>query len=112
MIGNEKITIYHKIADRQWVKGVADKCSWQTDVKISASDRGLICASQVSVFIPCSDLQNPVVSTGDIIVRGECAFSGEISAKELLAQSDSITVVGVSDCRELPDIAHLEVTGK
>lgn len=106
------ITIYHRIADREWTRTVFPDCFWQGEVKTKVSDRGMVYASQTSVFIPLSLDADYSIHKGDIVIKGTCQADTTLSERELLAYPDSTKIIGVVDNRLMRGLSHMEVIGR
>lgn len=105
------ITLYHKVSDRKWNRIIL-KGNWQSELKTSISDRGLVYASKTTVFIPASSNDVIPITVGDVLIKGICDLGTDSSAKDLLTHSNSIEVIAVIDNRFQRGLSHLEVIGK
>ncbi len=106
------ITIYHRIADREWTHTVFPDCFWQSEVKTKVSDRGMVYASQTTVFIPLAPTADYSIHKGDIVVKGNYQADASASERELLSHPNSIKIKEIIDNRLMRGLSHLEVIGQ
>lgn len=110
MLGNDLVTIFHKLADRQYVKTVYKNCLWRAGSGSAAASQGNTPASNVAVYMPLSPF--PTVEAGDIIMRGDRSSVTSTAPKDLLALADSATVTYVykNDFGSAA-VSHIKVVG-
>ena len=106
------VTIFHKVTDREWTRTLFTGCFWQGEIKTKVAERGLVYASQTTVFIPLSPGVDHSISKDDIIIMGDYQADTASSERNLLAHPNSIKIIGVIDNRLMRGLSHLEVVGQ
>lgn len=106
------VTVFHKVADREWTRTVFTGCFWQGEIKTKVAERGLIHASQTTVFIPLAPGVDHSISKDDIVIMGICQADTNLSERDLLSYPNSIKTTGVIDNRLMRGLSHLEVVGQ
>lgn len=133
MITNTDITVFNSYIDEDdntlYSPTVIHDVNWQSEEKVTVSDKGLISADEIKIYIPVTSLNGIeyvprkaynslkdktgyfTLKEGDKIVKGE--YMGEISSIKDFNKLDNVaTIISVSDNRYGSiSMQHFEVGG-
>ena len=133
MLTNTDITVFNSYIDEDdntiYSPTVIHDVNWQSEEKVTVSDKGLISADEIKIFIPVTSLNGIeyvprkaynslkdktgyfTLKEGDKIVKGE--YMGEISSIKDFNKLDNVaTIISVADNRYGSiSMQHFEVGG-
>lgn len=134
MLTNTDITIFNSYVDEDdniiYSPTVIRDVNWQSEEKVTVSDKGLISADEIKIYIPVTSLNGIeyvprkaynslkdktgyfTLKEGDKIVKGE--YMGEISSIKDFNKLDNVaTIISVKDNRYGSlSMQHFEVGGE
>ena len=133
MLTNTDITVFNSYIDEDdntlYSSTVIHDVNWQSEEKVTVSDKGLISADEIKIYIPVTSLNGIeyvprkaynslkdktgyfTLKEGDKIVKGE--YMGEISSIKDFNKLDNVaTIISVKDNRYGSiSLQHFEVGG-
>lgn len=134
MLTNTDITVFNSYIDEddntKYSSVVIHDVNWQSEEKVTVSDKGLISADEIKIYIPVTSLNGIeyvprkaynslkdktgyfTLKEGDKIVKGE--YMGEISSIKDFNKLDNVaTIISVADNRYGSiSMQHFEVGGE
>ena len=134
MLTNTDITVFNSYIDEddntKYSSVVIHDVNWQSEEKVTVSDKGLISADEIKIYIPVTSLNGIeyvprkaynslkdktgyfTLKEGDKIVKGE--YMGEISSIKDFNKLDNVaTIISVKDNRYGSlSMQHFEVGGE
>lgn len=133
MLTNTDITVFNSYIDEDdntlYSSVIINGVNWQSEEKVTVSDKGLISADEIKIYIPVTSLNGIeyvprkaynslkdktgyfTLKEGDKIVKGE--YMGEISSIKDFNKLDNVaTIISVADNRYGSiSMQHFEVGG-
>lgn len=133
MLTNTDITVFNSYIDEDdntlYSSVIINGVNWQSEEKVTVSDKGLISADEIKIYIPVTSLNGIeyvprkaynslkdktgyfTLKEGDKIVKGE--YMGEISSIKDFNKLDNVaTIISVKDNRYGSlNMQHFEVGG-
>lgn len=134
MLTNTDITVFNSYIDEDdntlYSSVIINGVNWQSEEKVTVSDKGLISADEIKIYIPVTSLNGIeyvprkaynslkdktgyfTLKEGDKIVKGE--YMGEISSIKDFNKLDNVaTIISVKDNRYGSlSMQHFEVGGE
>lgn len=134
MLTNTDITVFNSYIDEDdntlYSSVIINGVNWQSEEKVTVSDKGLISADEIKIYIPVTSLNGIeyvprkaynslkdktgyfTLKEGDKIVKGE--YMGEISSIKDFNKLDNVaTIISVADNRYGSiSMQHFEVGGE
>ncbi|MEG0509341.1 MAG: DUF6751 family protein [Eubacterium sp.] len=113
MRANTDITIVRIRADSKVTQSIVRGVSWQEERKNTVTDKGLLSADTISIYIPGSSvLHDTVIPKGDFVVKGIKDYTG-LESKDLrrkMEQDGGVLIKSVQDNRNLGvRLGHIEL---
>lgn len=113
MIGNQTVTIFHSISDREWKVFAVGRCMWCGVLGKSSVSKGEVQSDTYTVLLPINETST-AIAPGDVLILGDrsAEFSDQCSRRELLSARDSLTVASVTvHPYGSARVRHVEVRG-
>lgn len=113
MIGNQTVTLFHSIGDREWTIHRIARCMWCGVLSRSSASKGQQQADVFTVLLPITE-ESTAISPGDVLILGDHIerFSAQSTRRELLSVRDSLTVTSVTvHSYGSARVRHVEVSG-
>jgi len=112
MIGNQTVTLFHRLGDRQWKISVIDRCMLCGTLSRRTAGTGQVQADTCTVLLPVNDVSRSILPDDVLIPGDHSALSDQSSRRELLAVRGSLTVTSavVHDYGS-ENVRHVEVSG-
>ncbi len=112
MIGNQTVTLFHKLGDRQWKISVIEHCMWCGTLSRRTAGTGQVQADVYTVLLPVTDVSRSILPDDVLILGDHSALSEQTPRRDLLAMRDSLTVTSaVVHAYGSENVRHVEVSG-
>ena len=113
MIGNQTVTVFRSISDREWNVFVVGHCMWCGKLGRNSVSKGEVQSDTYTVLLPINETST-AIAPGDVLILGDQReeFSAQSTRRELLSARDSLTVTAVTvHSYGSARVRHVEVSG-